>query len=123
MEIEATYLQQFNPKRGLVYVPDLIIDGVKTAIQGAKQYDTKTEAISEAQSVIKRYLSKNLELTKVEKTISDYDKPNKVALASLKLKMEAVRDTIDTKTEDEFGDWIDSLTFDEFMELIRLGEA
>lgn len=123
MDIEATYLQQFNPERGLVYVPDLIIDGVKTAIQGAKQYDTKAEALAEAQSVIKRYLSKNLEHTKVEKAISEYEQPNVAALASLKLKLEAVRDTIDAMTEDEYGDWIDSLTFEEFMELIRLGEA
>lgn len=122
MQMEATYIQQFNPKRGLVFVPDLIIDGIKTAIKDAQQFDTKDEAISEAESVIKRYFEKKPTTTETVETKPDDSVPNETASASLKVKMEAIRDSIDTMTEDEYGDWVNSLEFDEFIELIRLGE-
>lgn len=126
MQIEADYIQQFNSKRGLVFVPDLIVDGIKTSIQEAQPFDTKEAALSEAEAVIKRYRSRKRPTT--DKALSkakgkvNYDKPNESAAASLKLKMEAIRNTIDSMTEEQYGDWADSLTFDEFIELIRLGE-
>ncbi|OEE38266.1 hypothetical protein A1QO_02495 [Vibrio genomosp. F10 str. ZF-129] len=105
-----------------MFVPDLIVDGIKTAIQDAQQFDTKDEAISEAKSVIKRYLEKKIPAKESVKAKSDYSETNEVAAASLMVKMEAIRDSIDTMTEDEYGDWVNSLEFDEFIEFIRLGE-
>ncbi|EMQ19245.1 hypothetical protein VCEM1727_003843 [Vibrio cholerae O1 str. EM-1727] len=36
--------------------------------------------------------------------------------------MEAVRGSFDDMTDEQYGDWLDSLEFDEFIELIRLIE-
>ncbi|MEZ8733793.1 hypothetical protein [Vibrio sp. 10N.239.312.D08] len=122
MQFEATYIQQFHSKRGLVFAPDLIVDGVKTAIQGAQQFDTKDEAITEAKSVIKRYLDTKVPTKEKIKSAPEHNEPNEEAAANLKVKMEAIRDTIDDMTEEQYGDWVDSLEFEEFIELIRLGE-
>ena len=45
---------------------------------------------------------------------------DKAVLTRLKTKMKIVKNTFDDFTEDEYGDWIDSLEFDEFLELMNL---
>ncbi|WP_390241938.1 hypothetical protein [Vibrio sp. R78045] len=123
MQIKADYTQQFDTKRGLVFVPDLIIDGTKTSIKNAQQYDTKSEAISEAESVIKRYLENKNPTKKTVEGLGDFNESsesNAKASASLRVKMESIRLTIDTMTDNQYGDWIESLEFDEFLELASL---
>lgn len=120
MQIKADYTQQFDTKRGLVFVPGLIIDGTKTSIKNAQQYDTKSEAISEAESVIKRHLEDKNPPQKTVEDQRDFNEPNEKAAASLRVKMESIRLTIDTMTNDQYGDWIESLEFDEFLELASL---
>ncbi|MEZ8959559.1 hypothetical protein AB6E94_19255 [Vibrio lentus] len=120
MQIKADYTQQFDTKRGLVFVPGLIIDGTKTSIKNAQQYDTKSEAISEAESVIKRHHEDKNPLQKTVEDQRDFNEPNEKAAASLRVKMESIRLTIDTMTDAQYGDWIESLEFDEFLELASL---
>ncbi|MBF4374969.1 hypothetical protein [Vibrio anguillarum] len=122
MQFEATYIQQFHPKRGLVFTPELIVDGVKTAIQGAQQFDSIDAAIAEAKLVIQRHIDAKNPVNEKIKSTPNYNEPNENALANLKVKMEAVRDSFDDMTDEQYGDWLDSLEFDEFIELIRLIE-
>lgn len=122
LKIEATYIQQFNAKRGLMFIPHLIIDGIKTSIQDAQPCNSKEAALSEAEAVIKNYPTK-ITSSVDEKTVKDkinYAEPNEDAAARLKEKMEVIRNTIDTMSKDEYGDWVDKLEFDEFIELIKL---
>ncbi|MBF4275617.1 hypothetical protein, partial [Vibrio anguillarum] len=86
------------------------------------QFDSIDDAIAEARSVIQRHIDAKNPVKEKIKSTPNYNEPNEDASANLKVKMEAVRDSFDDMTEEQYGDWLDSLEFDEFIELIRLRE-
>lgn len=49
------------------------------------------------------------------KWVSDIDAYNR-----MKVKLEQIKPTFDDLSEDEYGDWINSLEFDEFLELMEM---
>ncbi|EPW5429243.1 hypothetical protein ACWM3R_001378 [Vibrio cholerae] len=120
LKMEPSYLQQFHVGRGLVFIPDLIIDGIATAVANPTQFDTKDEALTEAKRIIDSYRNKcTLENPAVDNANAPSKDNDGAARASLVEKFKAVKD-FDSLSEDEFGDFIDSLSLEEFIELASM---
>ncbi|WP_119298713.1 hypothetical protein [Vibrio cholerae] len=120
LKMEPSYLQQFHVGRGLVFIPDLIIDGIATAVVNPTQFDSKEEALAEANRIIDSYRNKcTLEKPEAAKPPLPSDANNKAARASLVEKFKAVED-FDSLSEDEYGNFIDSLSLEEFIELAKM---
>jgi hypothetical protein len=57
----------------------------------------------------------------VVEQVSDQDPEENPHRISLRAKLKSIgSERFDAMTEDEYGDWIDSLTFEEFLELHKL---